>query len=235
MAIPCDTIELWSIRLSEHRNELPDCRALLLPDEIERANRFMKPADRNRYILCRATLRRILASELGVLPVDIKFLRNQQGKPYLSQYPLQFNISHSNDRLLIALAHDRALGVDIEFRRDNLQMNAITKRFFSPDEQAVFQTSKNPRATFFDIWSKKEAYVKALGTGIFQDLQSFTVPQENLPEPDIDWAFRTLGIDPAYSAALVWQKCPADRGRPDLIIKPYPPCDVSPSGRMPCP
>lgn len=220
MAVSSETIQLRSIRLSEQQHELPSCRDILQPSETDRADRFIKPADRDRFILCRGLLRRILGAELGNDPASIDFHRNEQGKPYLPNSALQFNISHSNDRLLVAVTAGRAVGVDIEFRRDNVQMKAISERFFSPEELAFFLNQGTARDVFFDIWSKKEAYVKALGTGIFRDLQSFTVPLDDLPErpslEDAPWIFQSLDIDPDYSAALVWQQLDTDAAPPNL-------------------
>ncbi len=124
-----------------------------------------------------------------------------------------FNISHSRDRLLIAVTSGRAIGIDIEFRRSGINMNAIADRWFSPKERAFFQTLENPEKGFFDIWAKKEAYVKALGTGIFKELSSFTVALDNEPNvPSLgktnEWFFQPLEIDPAYAAALVSEAPP---------------------------
>jgi 4'-phosphopantetheinyl transferase len=182
----------------------------LQPPELARAERFIKPSDRDRFILCRGLLRQTLGSKLNRNPATIDFHRNEQGKPYLPDNDLQFNMSHSRDRLLIAVTHKRAVGVDIEFRRKGVPMDAIAERWFAPQEIAFFQASEDSQHAFFDIWSRKEAYVKALGKGIFQDLTSFSVPLGEPPNVPIlgtidGWAFQGLEIDPAYSAALVWQ------------------------------
>ena len=208
-----ESIELSSIRISGCTEELEACRNVLTAAEAERAERFIQPADRDRFIICRGLLRRTLARRLNTAPCSIEFIRNEHGKPYLPGGELEFNVSHSRDRLLIAVTSDRAVGVDIEFRRDGVPMEAIAKRWFSPAECAFFQTLKNPRDGFFDIWAKKEAYVKALGRGIFQELNSFSVPLGGAPDVSwvdhIDgWAFQTLNIDPDYAAAIV-SKTPA--------------------------
>jgi 4'-phosphopantetheinyl transferase len=206
-------IEVWNIHLPCVRDQLSDCRNVLTPDEKQRADRFINPADAERFILCRGLLRRTLADYLEQKPADLCFSHNENGKPFLKESNLSFNVSHSRDRLLIAVTCARAVGVDIEFRRDGVQMTPIADRWFSPAEREFFQGSENPHNTFFDIWSKKEAYVKALGEGIFRDLNSFTVPFGNDPKvPDIGtingWFFQTLEIDPAYAAALVSEAPP---------------------------
>lgn len=201
-------IEVWNIHLPDHRAETEICRALLSDDELERASKFIHPADAERFILCRGFLRRILADCTNGEPSAIRFNRNEQGKPFLEESHLEFNVSHSRDRLLIAVTSGRAVGVDIEFRREKVNRDAIAERWFAPEEKAFFQGLENPAIGFFDIWAKKEAYVKALGIGIFKELHAFAVP---LGEPpffpilgkDGQWVFQTLDIDPAYAAAIV--------------------------------
>jgi len=207
-------ITIWNIHLPDHTDEIESCRARLTDAELERAAKFFKQKDTENFILCRGLLRKILGNHLDTSPAALTFERNEHGKPHVEQASLpaqprtEFNLSHSRDRLLIAITTGRALGIDIEFRRSGINMNAIADRWFSHKEREFFQTLENPEKGFFDIWAKKEAYVKALGTGIFKELNSFTVPLEN--EPNIpmlgknrEWFFQPLEIDPAYAAALV--------------------------------
>jgi len=201
-------IDIWSIRLSDVQDELNICNDVLTASEQERAGRLIKQADANRFILCRGLRRRILADYLGENPADLFFEENGNGKPFLADHELTFNVSHSRDRFVVAVTAGRAVGVDIEFRRGDVQMSDIAQRWFSPAEQSFFQCSEHPGNAFFDIWAKKEAYVKAQGKGIFHELNSFSVPLESVPGvPGIGknpgWFFQTLEIDPRYAAALV--------------------------------
>jgi 4'-phosphopantetheinyl transferase len=215
-----DSIEIWNVHLPDHAAEEDRCRSILADDEMERASKFRIPADRSRFILCRGLLRRILGNGLNRSPESIRFFCSEHGKPFLAGHELEFNVSHSRDRLLVAVTCGRAVGVDIEFRRSGLNMAAIAKRWFAPNEQQFFQTLENPEDGFFDIWAKKEAYVKALGAGIYKDLNSFEVPTDrtaNIPMPGNSpgWFFQTLEIDPAYAAALVWR---ADRAEEPVQV-----------------
>jgi len=201
-------IDLWSIYLPDCRADVESCRNILTDEELERAAKFFKPEDAERFILCRGLLRRILGKVLDTVPSALSFKRNGHGKPFLPDTDLEFNVSHSRDRLLIAVTSGRALGVDIEFRRSGINMDAIADRWFAPEERAFFQGLEKPEQGFFDIWAKKEAYVKALGTGIFKELHTFTVPLGGeLGFPNLgkneEWFFQGLEIDPAYAAALV--------------------------------
>ncbi len=206
-------ITIWNIHLPDHTDEIESCRARLTDEELERAANFFKPSDAERFILCRGLLRKILGNHLDADPAALTFERNEHGKPFLPNTDVEFNVSHSRDRLLIAVTTGRAVGIDIEFRRTGINMNAIADRWFSPKEREFFQTLETPEKGFFDIWAKKEAYVKALGTGIFKELNSFTVPLENKTNVPMlgkneEWFFQPLEIDPAYAAALV-SKAPA--------------------------
>jgi 4'-phosphopantetheinyl transferase len=203
-----NAIQIWTLCLPDHRNDMDLCRNLLTDEEIRRASKFVKPSDAEGFTLGRGLLRRILANCLSTDPAGLKLNRNAQGKPFLEGGELEFNVSHSRDRLLIAVTAGRAVGVDIEFRRGGLNMESIARRWFTPEEQAFFQTMENPEEGFFEIWAKKEAYVKALGMGIYKELNSFAVPLGGEPffptlGKDGGWFFQTLEIDPAYAAAVV--------------------------------
>lgn len=202
------SIEIWNIHLPEHGSDLNRCRSLLNGEELERAAKFLKPTDAEGFILGRGLLRQILADGLKTSPSALQFSRNAQGKPFLENGKLEFNVSHSRDRLLIAVTAGRAVGVDIEFRRNGISIETIAKRWFSPEEQAFLQTLGNPMDGFFEIWAKKEAYVKALGIGIYKDLNTFAVPVGEKPfSPNIGsdnrWFFQALEIDSGYAAAVV--------------------------------
>ncbi len=207
------SIEVWNIHLPDHRHDTALCRSLLTGEELERAAKFIKPADAAGFVLGRGLLRRVLAGCLNTEPSALRFNRNAQGKPFLEDGGLEFNVSHSRDRLLIAVTAGRAVGVDIEFRRNGLNMESIAKRWFAPEEQKFFQSLENPADGFFQIWAKKEAYVKALGVGIYKELSTFAVPvgeKPFLPHVGNDgrWFFQTLEIDSGYAAAVVSEAPP---------------------------
>lgn len=202
------SINVWNIHLPAHRAEAGICRGLLTAEELSRAEKFLKPDDAEGFILSRGLLRRVLADCMSSDPAALRFSRNAHGKPFLENGGLEFNVSHSRDRLLIAVTAGRAVGVDIEFRREGLNMQSIAKRWFAPEEQEFFRNASGPAEVFFEIWAKKEAYVKALGVGIYKDLNTFAVPlggQRLSPVPGNgrQWFFRILEIDSGYTAAVV--------------------------------
>jgi 4'-phosphopantetheinyl transferase len=202
------SITVWNIHLPDHHGDTSLYRSMLTGEELARAAKFIKPDDAEGFILSRGLLRRILADCLNMDASELQFNCNAQGKPFLEGGRLDFNVSHSRDRLLIAVTAGRAVGVDIEFRRNGLNMKSIAKRWFAPEEQAFFQTLEKPEEGFFEIWAKKEAYVKALGVGIYKDLNTFAVPFGEKPffpniGKDGQWFFQTLEIDSGYAAAVV--------------------------------
>ena len=202
------SIELWSLYLPDHRAGIAFCRNLLTGQELERAAKFIHPSAGNQFILCRGLVRQVLANCLQTDPASLRFRHNAQGKPFLENGELEFNISHSRDRLLVAVTTGRAIGADIEFRRNRLHMDAIAQRCFSPEEQAYVQSLETPARGFFELWTKKEAYVKALGIGIFQNLPRLTVPIGEEPYAPVSghdprWFFQRVNIAPDYAAAIV--------------------------------
>jgi 4'-phosphopantetheinyl transferase len=155
--------------------------------ERERAARFRRPLDARRWIRCRAALRATLASRLGRLPSHLRFEQGRFGKPRLAGIDgdrLLFNVSHAADRAVLAVAEVTAraepasiLGIDIEQIVPVPELDAIARHHFAPEEvRALQQSSPGDRTTtFFRIWTRKEAFVKALGLGIGAPLERFAV------------------------------------------------------------
>ena len=200
------SIEVWNVFLPAVCADADSCRSFLADGELERAAKFKNAGDAERFVLGRGLLRKILADYLNIAPAAVMLSRTPEGKPVLANGGLDFNVSHSRDRMLIAVTAGRAVGVDIEFRRDKLSMNDIVDRWFAPAEREFFRRS--PADCFFELWAKKEAYAKARGTGIFQELKNVSVPVGEPPfAPAVDasgkWFFQMLNIDPEYAAAVV--------------------------------
>lgn len=172
------SVHLWRIVLSEQSAQEKNLMSLLSQDEIDRAKRFKFDIHRQRHIVTRATLRRILARYLALLPAEIIFFYNKHGKPFLqnNSQQLQFNVSHSDDMAVIAITPEYQIGVDIE-RIEQSFKEGVAKRFFSPDEYHDLQqlSDEEKVIAFYRIWAKKEALIKALGEGLYTPLDSFSV------------------------------------------------------------
>jgi 4'-phosphopantetheinyl transferase len=140
--------------------------SLLAADERDRALRYHFERHRERFIIGRGLLRTILGRCLGVNPAEIRFTYNPNGKPLLPE--LEFNLSHCEDLALIAVSRGSRVGVDLERVRVLEDAGELVARFFSPSEHAAYERllpGEQPQA-FFNLWTRKEAWLKATGDGI---------------------------------------------------------------------
>ena len=154
---------------------------LLSDPELERAFRFARDEDRRRFILGRATLRRLLGSRLRIPPRSVDLVVGPYGKPALApqlrQSGLQFNVSHCAQVAAFGLSWGREIGVDVEAVRPVPEADSIARQFFSPREvEAYFALpAADRRLGFFNCWTRKEAFVKARGDGLGFGLDRFDV------------------------------------------------------------
>jgi 4'-phosphopantetheinyl transferase len=155
--------------------------ALLSDDERERAGRFVHLRDRHRYTVARAWLRQLLGARMHVPPRLVAFIYGHYGKPALapafSGSALCFNVSHAGNLAVCALASGREIGIDVEAVRAMRDADSIAARLFSPRENRAYR-ALDPRDRtlgFFNCWTRKEAFVKALGDGLGHALDSFDV------------------------------------------------------------
>jgi len=207
-------VHVWRAYLPEARSHIAFFMNILLPDEQARAERFVRYDDTVSFVLCRGILRCVLSRYVGFEPQELRFEYSPLGKPSVrvnSDAPaLNFNVSHSNRWALFALGKNRETGIDVEYIRAGLDLSSIAARFFSPREvDLIDAASEEKRMTlFYEIWVRKEAYVKALGKGLSIPLSRFTVPlgshKSVILHPDGDpWLFHGISIDPDYASALV--------------------------------
>jgi 4'-phosphopantetheinyl transferase len=191
---------------------------VLSQDERARAERYHFEADRKRSIIGRGLSRLLLGHCLGESPGHLQFSYNPFGKPALAPghvRPLQFNISHSGEWVLIALAVNRPLGVDVERKREEMATEAIAERFFSPAECSALAALPPALrcAAFFSCWTRKEAYLKARGDGLSLPLDQFDVAfvpgasprliaTRHDPTEAQRWTLSELQVGCNYAAAL---------------------------------
>lgn len=157
--------DVWRIDLT--RNENP---RLLSPEERDRAARFRFDRDRVRFERRRAALRVVLATYVDVPPDALEFRTNYYGKPELVNGP-QFNASSSGDRAIVVVSAERAVGVDLEAVSETTDETELARQLFAREEVAAIGC----RMDFYRCWSRKEAYVKAVGMGLSLPLRSFAV------------------------------------------------------------
>jgi 4'-phosphopantetheinyl transferase len=173
-----DCVQVW--RVSTARNGLERFAEVLSPDERARADRFHFERDRRSFVVCRGTLRRLLASYTGEDATAIRFDVGLHGKPSLSNEikgDLRFNVSHSGELALLAFSRHQEIGVDVEFKRPDVDFLGLGETSFSRLEQtALSACAPADRANlFYEYWTCKEAFIKADGRGLSIPLDQFSV------------------------------------------------------------
>lgn len=176
-----DEVHVWSTSLNPPPEEIEKLEETLARDERARADRFHFQKDRRRFIVARGMLRAILGRYLGREPSGLRFCYTAHGKPELAAQSgddtLRFNVSHSHELALYGVTRGREIGVDVEYVRPVAEVEDIAERFFSPRENAVLCAlpAHEKAGAFFACWTRKEAYLKALGDGLARPLDAFDV------------------------------------------------------------
>lgn len=205
-------LQLYRIPIALPEHILTRLGCLLSPDERARAGRYQFERDRHRFIASRSAMRIILGACLRLAPERVAFRYGEQGKPALANpnagKPFYFNLSDSGDWAVLGITGDGEIGVDIEALRPIPEITSIAERFFAPSEEAWLRSHplhEQPWA-FHRIWTCKEAYLKALGTGLSINTQSFafdfTVKPARLIGADTGWQIIEFTPAPAYAGAV---------------------------------
>jgi 4'-phosphopantetheinyl transferase len=217
--LSANEVHLWRIHLDNIAPAESRWRSILSSDELARATRFHFVRDRQSFTATRALLRIILGTYVGCGPAGITFVYTERGRPLISPQHgdtgLQFTVSHSGTRALLAFAKSRQVGVDVEQIRTNFDFEAIAQRYFSPAEQKALATMQTSElfTGFFRCWTRKEAYIKAHGLGLSFPLRDFDVSikrgEKNAlvaTRPNADeaalWSLCDLDVGDGYAAAL---------------------------------
>ena len=147
-------------------------------EERDRADRFRFPADRERFLARRGFLRSVLAGYAGRRPEALQFARGPNGKPRLPDADIRFNLSRTEDGILLGVTRGPEIGVDVERVRPGYTGEEISGKFFAPAEMAsLADLPEGIRSeAFFRVWTAKEAYLKARGEGLGYPLNAFAVP-----------------------------------------------------------
>jgi 4'-phosphopantetheinyl transferase len=222
---PCfenDGIEVVATSLIAAPEVVETLLALLSAGERRRASRFVFERDRRRFIIGRARLRHLLGVKLGVPPDSVEFAYGAQGKPTLAPKfapaNLHFNVSHSRDVGVYALASGLPIGVDVEAIDPVPDADLIAERFFSQRENEVYQTldAADKPLGFFNCWTRKESFVKAIGEGLTHPLDRFDVslaPGElarilrvdDTPGDQCGWHMASFSPAAGFVAAIVME------------------------------
>ena len=216
-------VKLFKFKISDYLDMLPELKMLLNTSEIERAQRYYHQKDSNRFIVCRGLLKLILAKECGVDISRIELSKRSNKKPFLALYPeLHFNVSHAENYAIIAVGKEE-LGVDVEYLSKDFNYSEILSTVFNESEINVILTAKNKNKTFYKLWTRKEAIVKATGKGIDDNLININVLDgdnfiDSIFQSKQNMQVVSFDVDQDYLGALAFKK-----GRVDVEnIKLYP-------------
>ncbi|HEX8845597.1 MAG TPA: 4'-phosphopantetheinyl transferase superfamily protein [Pyrinomonadaceae bacterium] len=212
-------VHVWRVTLDQERAWVEAFRETLSLDELDRAARFHFARDSKHFVVARGALRNILGRYLAERPERLRFVTTRFGKPSLigsaAGEDLRFNLSHSGELALYAVACERELGIDIERLREDFDGLGIAANYFSPREVMVLRSLPPAVQTqaFFNCWTRKEAYIKARGEGLSMPLDQFDVsfaPGEsamlirniNDPQEASRWSLQELHPGVGYAAAI---------------------------------
>lgn len=189
------TVDVWSASLDPPAPLASHLAGYLSSDEQARAERFIHARDQDRFIAGRSFLRLLLAQRLGAEPRGLRFRYGTRGKPSLATGTghLQFNLAHSGTLAVCALGRGGGeIGVDIERVRPISNAEGVARRVLSPREVAQLESLPEPARlrAFYEAWTRKEAFLKALGCGMDRSLESFEVSFGPAESPRL---VRTLG------------------------------------------
>jgi 4'-phosphopantetheinyl transferase len=208
-------VHVWFVDLRLDPESLFDLQRTLSADEEKRAQRFRSEVDKDRSIVSHGILRTLLARYTLQQPEQLSFSEGPNGKPALTpgsnDKDIQFNLAHSDDHALVAIATGREVGVDIERVIEQDDHERIARHFFSPIELASFLEYPDNQRTrfFFRHWVRKEAYLKARGFGLTRHEEGFDVPLTDAQvsifahADGTTWTAREILPLPGYAAAVV--------------------------------
>jgi 4'-phosphopantetheinyl transferase len=213
--------EVLAARLDTRDEAVRDGAAWLSQAERLRAAKFARECDRRRFVAARARLRQLIGERLDLRPEKVELVYGERGKPALAPRlaasGLRFNLSHCGEVAVYAFASGREIGVDVEALRPLPDADDVAARFFSPKEYEAYR-SLEPRLQplgFFNCWTRKEAFIKALGEGLYYPLSCFDVSLapgerarilrvETMPGERCGWGIESFSPTAGFVAAVVY-------------------------------
>lgn len=220
-------IHCWPFELDVDPGTLARCARSLCPDEIARASRFAFPVHRDRFVVAHGVMRHLLARYLGMTASDVRFGVRAQGKPVVDVppgRPLSFNLSHSENRAILAVSDGREVGIDLERARPDMDVLSLARSTFSAPECEILHRlpAGQREAAFFRYWVAKEAVLKGEGQGLALPVDGFEVVFGGDGEACVhprgesriraDWTLREMSLGPGWPVAVAspgrdWRVC----------------------------
>jgi 4'-phosphopantetheinyl transferase len=207
-ALATGEVHVWRACPRAPGVDLAMLAGLLSPEEAARGAHLRFAADRERYVLGRGLSRILLGAAAGADPRDVRLQTGPYGRPQ-APGPVRFSVSHSRDRVLVALTLDHDVGVDVERVRSEIAIRALARQFATPSEQSLVSGLDDDGG--FVLWTLKEAWAKSTGLGLRAPLTDVTIaraPAELRPGARFtrrlgrDVSFAVLDGGPGYAAAV---------------------------------
>lgn len=214
ISLDSDEIIIYTIYLPDFIDLKSDLSQFLTSKELKKAQRFFKEIDRNRFIIYRSILKFILAAhtKLNVKNIYLDYHFNK--KPYLASHPwLFFNISHSEDFAAIAVSK-KNVGLDIEYMSKDFNFTSLLPDVFDDNQVLEIQNAVDKKHAFYTSWTRKEAFVKALGKGIDEDfkyipsLDGQHTIDFNLTKNSKSWQVYSFNLADHYLGAVASEALP---------------------------
>lgn len=228
-ALDWNEVQVWLARVPMDETAPAGFALTLSPAEQARANRFLVTPPRCEFVFGRAFLRQLLGAVLQIDPATVTLAYETRGKPRLAvgtPSDLRFNLAHSGGLVAVALARGRAVGVDVEWMKPLPDWRELASTIFSPRERAALYDCPpvQQRAAFFHGWTRKEAWLKATGEGLNDNLPAIEVTLNTGKAPEFlalpggpaalsRWGIATIPLPPEFAGAVVWEN-------PAIVAKP---------------
>lgn len=204
-----EEMAVFCLKVSDFEQNLTQLKELLTVNEVLKSDNFVMDKDRKRFIVTRGVLKIILSKFLNKHPEDIEFYYEQNLKPRVKAQNsnLHFNVTHSADRIMIAIS-SKPIGVDIEHVDEGFGFDQILDVTFNDQELEYIQNSNNKSEAFYLLWTRKEAFLKATGKGIDDDLQNIPALTgvheliSEMSDSETPWYVGSFGIGNSYIASL---------------------------------
>lgn len=211
-----EDVHIWRIGLCDLADASPRLNELLSEDERKRASKYHFEKDCRSFVIRRAVLRIILGLYSGEKAEDLQFTYNNFDKPELkAKLPIRFNATSSEDLGIVAIALDARIGIDVEFIDDAFPKLELAERYFSADEVRALRylQPELQTAAFFDCWTKKEAYVKAIGEGMSHPLPELAISSDKqgqfsvnaISDGTADWCVTSFKPQQNYIASIAYE------------------------------
>lgn len=208
-------LHFWTLPLHPEKDPVERMRMFLSPEEQKKASFFKFEPIQQNYIVTQAVLRLLLSAYLSIRPEEVTLGAQKKGKPYLiSERCIYFNLSHSHELCVYAFSPDGEVGIDVEKIRDLPDIEQLIEKNLTPGERRYFSRDREQRLTrFFQFWTFKESYLKAIGEGmrLTPDKLEFSLEDGiirlrsvNFGFEAADWLFKGFTREDSYTGTLTY-------------------------------